>query len=87
MITFIVVSLAVMAIHCCVWFEQKSQLCGTFRGGSILQLLYLDVYAEYDNKISCIMLSHDYQLACEISTVRTLTVKAKKTHDFNLNVF
>ena len=25
-ISFIVVSLAVMVIHCCIWFEQKSQL-------------------------------------------------------------
>ena len=27
---FIVASLAVMVIHCCIWFEQKSQLLGTF---------------------------------------------------------
>ena len=26
MITFIVASLAVMVIHCCIWFEQKCQL-------------------------------------------------------------
>ena len=33
MITFIVASMAVMVIHCCIWFEQKYQLRGTLRGG------------------------------------------------------
>ena len=31
MITFIVASLAVMVIHCCIWFEQKS--CEGLLGG------------------------------------------------------
>ena len=51
---FTVVSLAVMVIHCCIWFERKSQLLGTFRGGegvkSILQHLYHNIYAEFDSK-------------------------------------
>ena len=77
MITFIVASSAVMEIHCCIWFEQKIQLWGTFRGGikGILQHLYLNDYAEFDSKIMFIMFLHDYQLTCEISTVRTLALK------------
>ena len=36
-------------------------------GGSIiLKHLYLDDYAEFDSKISYIMVLHDYHLACEI---------------------
>ena len=31
-------------------------------------------YAEFHNKISYIMFLHDYILACEISTLRTLTL-------------
>ena len=33
MITFIVASSAVKVIYCCIWFEQKSQLRGTFMEG------------------------------------------------------
>ena len=76
MIMFIVASSAVMVIHCCIWFEQKSQLLGTFFGGggsSILKHLYLNDYAEFDSKISYIILFlHDYLLVCEISKVRTI---------------
>ena len=42
-----------MAIHCCIWFEQKCQLSGTFRGGvKYFEILYLNDYAEFDSKIS-----------------------------------
>ena len=49
---FIVVSLDDMVMHICIWFEQKSELCWTFRGGgiqNILQHLYLNDCAEFDS--------------------------------------
>ena len=62
-----------MVSHCCICFEQKSQLWGTFMGGggvkTILQHLYLNVYAQFESRISYNIL-HDYQWACEISKVR-----------------
>ena len=78
MIMFIVSSSAVMVIHCCIWFEQKKvSYEGLLGGGGILQYLYLNVYAEFDSKISYIMFLsclYDYQLACEISMVRTFAL-------------
>ena len=65
-------SSAVMVIHCYIWFEQKSQLCG------ILKHLFLNEYAEFDSKISHIMFLNDNLLVCEISTVGTLTLIKKK---------
>ena len=49
----------------------------TFFGGDliILKHLYLNDYAEFNSKISYIMFLHDYHLASEISTVRTLALK------------
>ena len=52
---FIVVSSAVMVIHCCIWFEQKMSVVRDFKGRgikSILKHLYLNDYAEFDSKIS-----------------------------------
>ena len=75
MIIFIVASSPVMAIHCCIWFKQKSQLWGTLRGWfkvSMYKHLYLNDYAEFHSKISYIMFLHDYCLACEIAMVRPL---------------
>ena len=37
--------------------------------------LHPNDYAEFDSKISYIMFLHDYFLACEIATVRTLTLR------------
>ena len=59
MIMFIVASLAVMLIHCCILFEQKVSRDGLLWGGgikSILQHLYLIVYAEFNNKIYMIII-------------------------------
>ena len=47
-------------------------------GYIILKHLYLIDYAEFDSKISYIIFLHDYHLACKISTVRTLDLKAYK---------
>ena len=44
------------------------------RGGDILKHLYLNDYAELDNKISYTMFLHNKLLVCEISTVRTLAL-------------
>ena len=59
MITFIVSALAVMVIHCCIWFKTKKVICEGLLGGegmkSILQHLYLNVYAEFNGKISSIL--------------------------------
>ena len=62
MIMFIVASLAVMVIHCCIWFEQNVSCGGLLGGGgvkSILQHLYVIVNVEFDSKISYIMFLHD----------------------------
>ena len=81
MIMFIVASSAVMVIHCRIWFEQKSQLRGTFRGGgginSILKHLYLNDHAEFNSKIWNIMFLHNYRLVCEISTVGSLALSKR----------
>ena len=72
---FIVESLAVMVIHCCIWFKQKVSCEGLSREGiSILKHLYLNDYTKFDSKISYIMFLHDCLLACEISTVKTLAL-------------
>ena len=60
MIMFIVAPSAVMEIHCCIWFEQESQLWGTGGGGLkyFVTSIYTNVlndYAEFDSKISYIM--------------------------------
>ena len=39
-----------------------------------LQHIHLNVYAEFESEISYMMFLHDYQLACEISTVRTIAL-------------
>ena len=65
-----VAEFAVMVIHCYMGFGQNSRLCGAFRWGH----LYINDYAEFDSKISFIIFLHDYHLACEISTVRTLAL-------------
>ena len=44
-------------------------------GKSILQHLYINVYAEFDSKILYIVFLRDHQLACEISTIRTLALE------------
>ena len=58
---FIVASLAVMVIHCYIWFEQNVSCGGLLGGGvkSILQHLYVIVNVEFDSKISYIMFLHD----------------------------
>ena len=43
--------------------------------------LCLNDYAEFDSKISYIMFLHDYLMACEISTVRTLPFMSRNEHD------
>ena len=46
-------TLAIMVIQCCIWFEQKSHLSGTFKeGGGILKHPFHNNYVDYDNKIS-----------------------------------
>ena len=54
-------------------------------GLNYLKHLYLNDYAKFDSKISYIglMFLYGYHLAYEISTVRTLAIKAKKTHGYN----
>ena len=55
MITLIVTSQAVIAIRCCVWTKKLVVTDFLFFGGGvILQHLYLNVYAEFDSKISYI---------------------------------
>ena len=48
-------------------------------GGVTFKYLYLNDYSEFDSKISYLMFLHDYLLACEISTVRTKTLKEMVT--------
>ena len=79
MITFIVVSSLPWQFINAFGLNKKVSHEGLFMGRgikSILQHLYLDVYT--DSKISCIMFVHDYHSPYEISTVRTLALKAKK---------
>ena len=78
-------------IHCCVigchgnsllhfGLNTKLSCEGLLGGYIILKPLYHNDYnAEFDSKILYIMFLHDYHLACEISTVRTLNL--------NLNAF
>ena len=58
-------------VHCCVivLVEHNSQIIQI-----ILKHLYLNDYADFDSKISFVMFLHNYHLACEISTVRTLAL-------------
>ena len=80
MITFIVASSAVMVFIVAFWFEHKSQL---WRGGlNYLKPLYLDDYAEFESKISYLMFLHDDHSVCEISTVRTLTLRVLVNKEF-----
>ena len=73
--------------HCCIWFEHFR---GTFWGGPkiIFEHIYLNDYSEFDRKISYLMFLHGYLLACEISTVRTQTLKPVHTIELSaqLNV-
>ena len=66
MIIFIVASSAVMQFIVAFGLNKKVSW-GTFS-----QHLYLNVYAEFD---SILVFLHDYHWACEISTVRTLTLR------------
>ena len=54
MITLILASLAIMVIHCSIWFEQKSQFYGLGGGGFnfICNIYFCNVYAEFDSKIA-----------------------------------
>ena len=73
-------------VHCCVIGCHGNSLlhfglntkvsCEGLLGGGVIILkhLYLNDYAEFDSQISYIMFLHDYHLACEISTVRTLAL-------------
>ena len=72
---FIIASLVVMVNHGCIWFEQIGYCEGLLREGNILKHLYRNDYAEFTSKISYMMFSHDYHFVCEISTVRTLTLR------------
>ena len=54
---FIVASSAVMVMHC-IWFEQKRAVVRDFLGGSsILNLLYLNGYADCDSLICFYMIT------------------------------
>ena len=73
MITFIAASwLFIFAFN----LSKKVSCGGLLGGGGVkyLKHLYLNDYAEFDSKISYIMFLHDYLLACEIYTVRTLAL-------------
>ena len=73
-------------VRCCVigchtllhfGLNTKVSCEGLLGGGGyiLLKHLYINDYAEFDSKISHIMFLHDYHLACEISTVRTLALR------------
>ena len=52
--TFIVTvaSLAVMVMHCCILFEQKSQLWVTFKGGKVFWNIYISMIMQSLTDIS-----------------------------------
>ena len=85
-------------VHCCVigchgnsllYFGLNTNIsCEGLLGGIqiILKHLYLNDYADFESKISYIMFLHDYHLACEISTVRTLALRSlRKKNTFSID--
>ena len=48
-ITFIVASLAVMVIHCFIWFKQKKSVVGDFvlgEGGKVFCNIYISMFMQ-----------------------------------------